>query len=142
MSKKEKLILWVYIAVGILLIAAGIAISAEYYSSLLVATGIGLSFSSILNLLRYFYHMRPENREAYEQKVKEQQIDIRDERKVYLRYKAGYHTMVATWAGCMIVSFVLAWMRGNSKLILLLFVFPVLQYLVANIIYKVLCKKM
>lgn len=119
----------------------GINIQTEYYSTLLFAMGVGLAVNSIVNLLRYYYNTRPENIEAYQEKLHRQSIDLKDERKVQLRNRAGYLTWMIVMTGCFIGSFVAALFQAGSMIVGILAVAAVGQYILATVIYKHLCKK-
>ena len=51
MKKSNKIMLAIYIVIGIALVIIGITIQVDYYSSLIFAMGFALIFSSILQFL-------------------------------------------------------------------------------------------
>lgn len=142
MSKKKTVILVVYFVAGILFAIAGWQMNIEYYSSLIFATGVAFSLSAVFNIFREYRNTRQENREAYERKMKEQAINIKDERKCFLRYKAAYRTMQLCILVCFFGSGILAWFKADRTLILVLYVMAIAQYLIASVIYKYFCRKM
>ncbi len=141
--KKNDIIIWgIYIVIGIAMLVIGVTIEVDYYSSMIFSMGVGLTFSSVLQLVRYYYNNRPENVEAYREKVRQQQIDLKDERKVQLRNRAGYITWAITMAACFAGSFMAAVLRADSWVIGVLAGAALGEYIVATIIYKYLCSKM
>ena len=91
MSKRENRGVVVLFLIGCLLIAAGIFLDIDYYSSIMIGCGAAMSLNCLANWIRNYYHNRPENIEAYQKKKKQQDIDLKDERMIYIRYKSGYH---------------------------------------------------
>lgn len=142
MNKRKNWGVIVLFLVGCLLVAAGIVLDIDYYSSLMIGCGAAMSLNCLANWIREYHYNKPENREAYRQKIKKQKIDSKDERKIYIRYKSGY----ITWAGFMVIyfitAFVLSLLRVNFLVILFCFVMAVVHYLAATVIYKCLCRKM
>ena len=60
MKKSNKIMLAIYIVIGIALVIIGVTIQVDYYSSMIFAMGFALIFSSILQLVRYYHNTRPE----------------------------------------------------------------------------------
>lgn len=92
MKKSDKIILTVYVIFGIILLAIGIVLKIDYYSPMISAMGVGLSFSGIMQFIRLYRNTKPENIEAYREKLRQQAIDLKDERKIQLRNRAVYIT--------------------------------------------------
>ena len=116
--------------------------NVDYYSSMILAMGVGMATSSCIQFFRYYHNTRPENVDAYQKRLKEQQIELRDERKVKLRNRAGYLTWAITMTGCFVAAFIAALLRAELWIISLLIGFAIVEYVAATIIYKFLCKKM
>lgn len=142
MNRKNVVILSIYFVAGIVLVIAGLRLDTDYYSTLIFATGAGLALSAAANLFREYRHTRPEHQPAYEKKMKEQSIDLKDERKVFLRYKASYHTLHISMGICYFGAAILAWLRADATVITVLFVVAVVQYVAALLIYRYFCAKM
>ena len=134
MKKSNKIMLAIYIVIGIALVIIGITIQVDYYSLLI--------FSSILQFLRYYHNTRPENLEAYRKKVRQQEINLKDERKIQLRNRAGYISWAVTMVACFIASFIAALFRAGTLIVCILAGVAVAEYILATIIYRYLCKKM
>lgn len=142
MQKKDKVFWMIYILAGIVIMIIGINLKAEYYSTLLFALGFAFAFNGALQLIRSWYHMRPENREKYQEKLHQQQINIKDERKIQLRHHAGYIAWAATMILCFVGAFVMSLFQGYTVLVTVLFGLAVAEYAAAAVIYKYLCRRM
>ena len=138
MKKSDKIMLAIYIVIGIALVIIGVTIQVDYYSSMIFAMGFALIFSSIMQLVRHYHHTRPENVEEYRKKVRQQEINLKDERKVQLRNRAGY----ISWAVTMVACFIAALFRAGTLIVCILAGVAVAEYILATIIYRYLCKKM
>lgn len=77
-----------YVLLGLIFLLAGMLWETRL-SSLSVGFGAGMLSSGVVQLIRYRKWTRPENREAYREKLEEEQIDLRDERKTMLRDRSG-----------------------------------------------------
>ena len=142
MKKSDKIILGIYIVIGIAMIIIGAVMNVDYYSSMIFAIGVGIATSSCIQFLRYYHNTRPGNVDAYQKKLKEQEIELRDERKVQLRNRAGYLTWAITMIGCFAAAFIAALFRAEEWVVGLLSGLSIVEFVAANIIYKFLCKKM
>lgn len=142
MKKRDRMLLIVYIIIGAAAMLAGLLSDIGRYSSMLFAGGFAFSLSSFLQLVRYWYHMHPENREKYQEKLHQQQIDLKDERKVQLRHRAGYIAWAATIILCFAGAFAASLFQGNAQLVFVLFGAAAAEYVGATVIYKYLCRKM
>ena len=75
------------------LVCIGIALATDWDGESLLwglaGAGIGPGLSMIW---KYFHWTRPGNREEYKEKLKQEKIELHDERKVMLRDKSGYMT--------------------------------------------------
>ena len=142
MKKSDRIFLGIYIMIGVAMIIIAAVMNVDYYSSMILAMGVGMATSSCIQFFRYYHNTRPENVDAYQKRLKEQQIELRDERKVQLRNRAGYLTWAITMTGCFVAAFIGALLRAELWIISLLIGFAIVEYVAATIIYKFLCKKM
>ncbi len=142
MRKSDKIILGIYIVIGIAMIIIGVTMNVDYYSSMIFAMGVGLASNSVVQFARHYHNTRPENIEAYEKKRKEQQINLKDERKVHLRNRAGYISWAITMTGCFVGAFAATLIRAETWIVGLLIGIAIVEYILATIIYKYLCMKM
>lgn len=142
MKKSDTIVLAIYVVIGIALVIIGVTIQVDYYSSIIFTMGFALSFSSIFQFVRYYYNTRPENVEAYRKKVRQQEINLKDERKVQLRNRSGYISWVITMVACFIGLFIAVLFRAGTVIVCILAGVAVAEYILATIIYRYLCKKM
>lgn len=142
MKKSDKITLIIYIMIGAVLIITGLKIHINYYSTMIFAMGVGLLSSSMVQFIRHYYNTRPENVEAYREKIRQQSINLKDERKVLLRNRAGYITWIATMVSCFVIAFMAALIHADSLIVFTFTGAGVLEYVAATIIYKYLNNKM
>ncbi len=142
MKKSNKIILSIYIVIGIALVIIGVNIQVDYYSSMISAMGVALVFSSTLQFVRYYHNTRPGNVEAYREKMHEKEIDLKDERKIQIRSRAGYISWAITMVTCFAASFIAALFHAGTLIVCVLFIAAVAEFILASMIYRYLCKKM
>ena len=80
------------LAIGVVLIVIGLVVQIDYYSSMIFAAGCGMAFASVVHLGRLVYWQNPKREAEYAARKQEAHINLVDERKQYLRMKAGYIT--------------------------------------------------
>ena len=139
---KEKKPLIIEILVGIVLICAGLVIRVDHYSTMIFSMGIGIVFASGIQLLRITYWQNPRRYIEYEAKKREAYIDRVDERKQYLRMKAGHITYQIMTFSFIILSLVLALLRVETWVTAMVFLFFICQWLVGGIIFRILEKRL
>ena len=140
MKKKDIISSYICIAIGIAMIIIGLTIDIEYYyASMIFSMGVGCTTPSVVWLIRHIHDTKPENLEAYREKVREQNINMKDERKNQIRHLAGYITWLITIIAFFLASFIAAWLRADKMILAIFFIVAVLEYIVALIIYKYLC---
>ena len=143
MKEKDIITSCICIAIGVAMIILGLVLDIEYYyASMLFSMGIGSTAASVAWLIKYIHNTRPENIGAYQEKVREHNINMKDERKNRIRHRAGYITWLITVTAFFIASFIASWLRADKIIIAVLFIAAVLEYIVAWIIYKWLCNRM
>lgn len=135
-----------YTLLGLVFLLAGLVWETRL-SSLSVGFGAGMLSSGIVQLVRYRKWTRPENREAYQEKLEAEQIDLRDERKTMLRDRAGRYAWLLGMGLCAL-SIVVFGVLGaleiveNARLmILFLAAYLLVQYGAGVYFYRRLEKK-
>ena len=139
---KDKKPFMIQFVIGVLLIGVGLIIQVDYYSAMLFAMGCGLAFSSIVNTVRIVYWKNPKRQDLYERKKQEAHINSIDERKQYLRMKAGHVTYQIMTFSLLLIGFVLALFRVEAWVIGMIFSFFIFQWAVGTIVYRILEKRM
>lgn len=139
---KEKRPFVIEILVGIVLICAGFTVKNDYYSTMLFSMGVGVTVASIVQIIRITYWQNPKRHMEYEAKKREAYINNVDERKQYIRMKAGYVTYQMMTVSLFILSIILALIRADPQVIMIIFLLPVLQWLIGVIVFRILERRM
>ncbi len=139
---KEKKPFVIEILVGIGLVCVSFFVKADYYSTMIFTMGVGIMAASIVQIIRITYWQNPKRYAEYEAKKKEAHINSVDERKQYLRMKAGHVTYQIMTFSLLILSLILALVRVEVWIIAMIFLLFVLQWLVGVIVFHMLEKRM
>ena len=139
---KEKKPFVIDILVGIGLVCVSFFVKADYYSTMIFSMGVGIMAASIVQIIRITYWQNPKRYAEYEAKKKEAHINSVDERKQYLRMKAGHVTYQIMTFSLLILSLILALVRVEVWIIAMIFLLFVLQWLVGVIVFRILEKRM
>ena len=139
---KEKKPFVIEILVGIGLVCVSFFVKADYYSTMIFSMGVGIMAASIIQIIRITYWQNPKRYAEYEAKKKEAHINSVDERKQYLRMKAGHVTYQIMTFSLLILSLILALVRVEVWIIAMIFLLFVLQWLVGVIVFHMLEKRM
>lgn len=139
---KEKKPFVIDILVGVGLLCLGFFVNVDYYSTMIFSMGIGIMAASIVQIVRITYWQNPKRYAEYEAKKKEARINSVDERKQYLRMKAGHVTYQIMTFSLLILSLILALIRVEAWIIAMIFLLFVLQWLVGVIVFRILEKRM
>ena len=139
---KEKKPFVMEILEGIGLVCVSFFVKADYYSTMIFSMGVGIMAASIVQIIRITYWQNPKRYAEYEAKKKEAHINSVDERKQYLRMKAGHVTYQIMTFSLLILSLILALVRVEVWIIAMIFLLFVLQWLVGVIVFHMLEKRM
>ena len=139
---KEKKPFVIEILVGIGLVCVSFFVKADYYSTMIFSMGVGIMAASIVQIIRITYWQNPKRYAEYEAKKKEAHINSVDERKQYLRMKAGHVTYQIMTFSLLILSLILALVRVEVWIIAMIFLLFVLQWLVGVVVFHMLEKRM
>jgi len=141
MKNKKPFI--IEIIIGIIFIFIGLSTDIDsYYTSIFCNIGFGLMFSSIVQLIRIYYWQNPKRQKQYEEKKREAYINSIDERKQYLRAKAGHITYQIMTFVLLILSFVLTLLHIQAWVIGMVFVLFLFQYFIGVIVFRILEKQL
>lgn len=139
---KEKKPFVIEILEGIGLVCVSFFVKADYYSTMIFSMGVGIMAASIIQIIRITYWQNPKRYAEYEAKKKEAHINSVDERKQYLRMKAGHVTYQIMTFSLLILSLILALVRVEVWIIAMIFLLFILQWLVGVIAFHMLEKRM
>lgn len=130
------------LAIGVVLIVIGLVVQIDYYSSMIFAAGCGMTFASAVHLGRLVYWQNPKREAEYAARKQEAHINLVDERKQYLRMKAGHITYQIMTFALLALAFILALLRVEPWVIGMIFLLYVGQWLLGVLVYRNLQKKM
>ena len=139
---KEKKLFVIEILAGIGLVCVSFFVKADYYSTVIFSMGVGIMAASIVQIFRITYWQNPKRYAEYEAKKKEAHINSVDERKQYLRMKAGHVTYQIMTFSLLILSLILVLIQVEVWIIAMIFLLFVLQWLLGNIVFRILEKRM
>lgn len=139
---KDKKPFIIQFVIGVILIGSGLITQFDYYSTMLFAMGCGLTLSSIIQTVRIAYWQNPKRQTEYEEKKQEAHINSIDERKQYLRMKAGHVTYQIMTFSLLLIAFVLALFRVEAWVIGMIFSLFIFQWVVGTMVYQILEKRM
>lgn len=139
---KEKKPFVIEILVGIGLVCVSFFVKADYYSTMIFSMGVGIMAASIVQIIRITYWQNPKRYAEYEVKKREAHINSVDERKQYLRMKAGHVTYQIMTFSLLILSLILVLIRVEVWITAMIFLLFVLQWLVGVIVFRILEKRM
>ena len=139
---KEKKPFVIEILEGIGLVCVSFFVKADYYSTMIFSMGVGIMVASIVQIFRITYWQNPKRYAEYEVKKREAHINSVDERKQYLRMKAGHVTYQIMTFSLLILSLILALIRVEVWIMAMIFLLFVLQWLVGVIVFRILEKRM
>lgn len=138
----------VYVLMGLLCFALAIVYEWSIDGLLWGLGGAGVC-PGLMMLWKYFHWTRPENREEYAKRLEQEQIELRDERKVMLRDKSGrmaYLSMMLLYCLLMLLLAFCAcmgWLMPFARYAVLgLGVLLVLQYLLGIAAFRYLSKRL
>lgn len=140
MNDKKPFI--IQFVIGIVLIGGGLLTQFDYYSTMIFAMGCGLAFISLAQIVRIIYWQNPKRQAVYEEKKQEAHINSIDERKQYLRMKAGHVTYQIMTFFLLLIAVILALFRAEAWVIGMIFLLFILQWVVGNMAYRILEKRM
>lgn len=146
MKKSNLYVGLVYLFIGIIFLVSALNFESRLESLLFGFAGAGICGGAVI-LWKYCYWTRPENRDRYQEKIENENIEIHDERKTILRDKSGRYAYIIGMI-VLSVSIVIFSIIGslniieNSKLIILYLAgFFIFQYVTGILIFNHLNKK-
>lgn len=127
---------------GIVLILVGFFTKSLSNESSIFGFGCGLMGASIATLYKNFYWSRPKNKPVYEEKIKNEQINLHDERKIMLRNKSGNITNFIMMYLLIILNIVFMFVGVDKWIVIILWLVIVFQFICGIVVFKNLSKKM
>lgn len=128
-------------AAGTVFFLAGL-LWATRLSAILCGIGGGWIFNGLAQLWRYIKWTRPENAEAYQERLEQEQINLHDERKEMLRNKSGRYAYLLGLVLCCLaipvfsVLHLLGVLTDGLIFVLFLSAYLIVQYAAGILIYR------
>ena len=138
--KNKKLFIF-EILISAILIGVSFLVKSNYYLTMFFSMGIGIMVASAVQLIRIIYWKNPKRNKEYEEKKQEAHINSVDERKQYLRMKAGHVTYQIMTFSLLILSLILAFIRVEAWVTAMIFLLFIFQWAIGIIVFRVLEKK-
>lgn len=146
MKKNNFIIGLVYLIIGIACLVFILLFETKLNRILSGFASTGIVFGAVM-LWKYYYWTRPENKDKYKEKIQNENIELKDERKERLRDKSGRYAYILGLIVLSISSVAFSILGSleiidNSDLIVIyLGGLSVFQYIIGIIIYRHLSKK-
>ena len=146
MKKNNFITGLLFLLVGMICLVTALLFETKLNSLLSGFAGAGIS-SGIVMLWKYYYWIKPENKDKYKEKIEKENVELHDERKEMLRDKSGRYAYILgliVLSISIVVFSILGSLEivGDTRLIVLyLGGLLVFQYIIGVIIYKKLSKK-
>ena len=138
--KNKKLFIF-EILISAILIGVSFLVKSNYYLTMFFSMGIGIMVASAVQLIRIIYWENPKRNKEYEEKKQQAHINSVDERKQYLRMKAGHVTYQIMTFSLLILSLILAFIRVEAWVTAMIFLLFIFQWAIGIIVFRVLEKK-
>lgn len=138
--KNKKLFIF-EILISAILIGVSFLVKSNYYLTMFFSMGIGIMVASAVQLIRIIYWENPKRNKEYEEKKQEAHINSVDERKQYLRMKAGHVIYQIMTFSLLILSLILAFIRVEAWVTAMIFLLFIFQWAIGIIVFRVLEKK-
>ena len=135
--KNKKLFIF-EILISAILIGVSFLVKSNYYLTMFFSMGIGIMVASAVQLIRIIYWENPKRNKEYEEKKQEAHINSVDERKQYLRMKAGHVTYQIMTFSLLILSLILAFIRVEAWVTAMIFLLFIFQWAIGIIVFRVL----
>ena len=135
-----------YLCIGIISLLIALIFETKLESLLFGFAGGGIS-AGVIILWKYYHWSKPENKKGYLEKIENENIELRDERKIMLRDKSGRYAyivgLVVLSVSIVIFSVIahLTIIENYVLIILYLTGFTLFQYFIGILIFSHLNKK-
>lgn len=136
----------VEVIIGIIILGIGLSKNMmqnhDYYSTLLISMGVGLTAASVAQIIRIIYWNSPKHKQEYEIRKREAHINSVDERQQQLRAKAGYTVYQMTVFLLLAMGIVLAFLHVDAWVIGLVTFILLFMFITWMIAFRRLEKRM
>lgn len=146
MKKSNLYVGLIYLFIGIVCLVIALNFESRLESLLFGFAGAGICSGAVI-LWKYYYWTRPENKDRYQEKIENENIELHDERKTVLRDKSGRYAyiigLIVISVSIVIFSIIgsLNIIENAKPIITYLAGFLVFQYIIGILIFNHLNKK-
>lgn len=130
------------LVIGIAMIITGLVLKTDYYSTLVFAGGCGFGCGALIQLIRVTYYKQPSHSVEYEKYIQEQHIRGVDERKQFLRAKAGQNAYIIMLFVLLFLDVILSILRVEAWIIAMIGLLFIVQWIMYTLSYRYFEKKM
>ena len=127
---------------GIAFIIMGIFVETLTNGSTIFGMGCGLVGGAIATFYKYFHGLNPKNKLLYEEHLKNEKINLNDERKIMLREKSGRITYAIMFVVLIILNIVFTFIGVEKWIILTLWGVIAFKYICGVAVFYYLAKRM
>jgi len=138
-----------YTGIGMLICGIALISLGEFspdlsfnFRSLIIGFASPLIVPGIFMIYKYLHWTKPQNVQIYEAKMKEEQINLKDERKIMLRDKSGHISYIIMICLLFLVNLIFTIMRVDKLVSLVLWVLLGFQYICGIFVFRYLDKKL
>ena len=141
---KKNVLGWALLGLicGIVFILLGLSDKTLTHGSLIIAMGCGSTVGAISTFYKYFHWLNPGDKLIYEEHLKNEIINLRDERKIMLREKAGRITYAIMFVVLIILNIVFTFIGVEKWIILTLWGVIAFKYICGVAVFYYLAKRM
>ena len=111
-------------------------------SSISFGMGCGFTGGAIVEFYKYIYRLNPKNKIQYEERLKNEQNNLKDERKIMLREKSGRITYIIMFVVLTILNIVFMFIGVEEWIIITLWCVIAFKYICGVAVFYYLAKKM
>lgn len=133
MQKNEKIILAICIIMRTF-------IRTDLYSSLILDLEIALTCIGSIRFMQFHHKVKAENIALYRKITWHQPVDLKYKRKIQLRNFTGYTAGILMIPSCFIASYCTILFRADTLFVRIFTGTAIVQYIIAAIIFKYLCR--
>jgi len=136
-----------YTGIGNLICAIALIFFGKFgpdvsYNGLIIGFSSGLVLPGIIQIYKYVHWTKPQNAPIYEAKIKEEQNNLKDERKIMLREKSGRITYIIMFVVLTMLNIVFTFIGVDKWIIIALWVVIAFKYICGVAVFYYLAKKM
>lgn len=143
MKKSQWIMPVVFMALGAACLAAALLLPEGRNTSILFGLGGGWGIGAgLMPLCRAIYWSRPSHAQAYQERQKEMRVSMKDERKIFLRARAGQIAYQLMWIVLPLLMFVCTLAHAPSWVTLMLLGLWIFLWASGQIAYHMLAKRL